>query len=140
MLFAWMLSALGLAFGAALGFRGLIDPHWAARLVRLREDEQGGGFAEFRATYGGVFFGLHAAALFFALKWMFGGEPVVGAVAAGAAAAVAAGWMGAAFGRAMSMWRDGARTRFNMMSVGLEAFVAIVIGGPWVLWSFGVAA
>ncbi|MBS0384976.1 MAG: hypothetical protein JSS00_06470, partial [Proteobacteria bacterium] len=57
---AWCLSALALGFGALLGARGLIDPRWAQRLVRLQPDERGGGFAEFRATYGGLFFGLHA--------------------------------------------------------------------------------
>jgi hypothetical protein len=69
-LVAWCLSALALAFGALLGLRGLIDPRWAQKLVRLRPDEQGGGFAEFRATYGGVFLGLHAVALFFAVMWI----------------------------------------------------------------------
>ena len=56
MLLAWGLCVLGLAFGGALGLRALFDPKWAARLVRLKADEQGGGQAEFRATYGGVFF------------------------------------------------------------------------------------
>ena len=67
MIFAWGLSALALAFGAALGVRALIDPDWAAKFVRLKPDEQGGGFAEFRATYGGVFLGLHLVALVFTL-------------------------------------------------------------------------
>src|SRR5690242_20363139 len=52
-LLAWSLNALALAFGAYLGLRGLFDPNWAAKLVRLKPDERGGGFAEFRATYGG---------------------------------------------------------------------------------------
>jgi hypothetical protein len=50
MLFAWLLNALMLSFGAALGARALIDPHWASRFVRLKPDDQDGGFAEFRAT------------------------------------------------------------------------------------------
>jgi|CXWL01.1.fsa_nt_gi hypothetical protein len=140
MLFAWTLNALALTFGAALGIRGLIDPHWAARFVRLKADEQGGGFAEFRATYGGVFLGLHAAALLLSLRWIFSGEAVVGAVAAGASAAVAAGWAGAAGGRAIAMWRDNAKTRFNMLSAGVEALMALLVGGPWVAWGLGATA
>jgi hypothetical protein len=85
MFVAWLLNALALAFGVALGARALLNPKWAARLVRLREDEQGGGFAEFRATYGGVFLGLHGVTLLMTLKYMLGGEYVLGVAAAGAA-------------------------------------------------------
>jgi hypothetical protein len=136
-LVAWSLNALALTFGAVLGLRGLIDPHWAQRLVRLKPDEQGGGFAEFRATYGGVFFALHAAALWFSLSWIFGGEHVVGALATGASAAVAAGWGGAAAGRALAMLRDDVRTRFNAQSTGVEALMALLIGAPWLVWLLG---
>ena len=70
-LVAWCLSALALAFGAYLGARGLFDPHWAQKLVRLKPDEQGGGFAEFRATYGGVFLGCCTRRrLFFTVEWI----------------------------------------------------------------------
>lgn len=137
MIFAWILNALSLAFGSALGARGLLDPRWAARLVRLREDEQGGGFAEFRATYGGVFLGLHAITLFLTLKYLLGGEYVLGVAAAGAAAALSAGWGGAAFGRVISMWRDGADTQFNRLSVGVELTMAVAIGLPWAVWALG---
>jgi len=136
-LVAWCLSALALAFGALLGARGLLDPHWAQKLVRLRPDEQGGGFAEFRATYGGLFFGLHAAALIFALMWIVRGGALVGVMATGACAVIAAAWAGTAFGRALSMLRDRAYTRFNLFSAALEVVVAIVIGAPWLLWSAG---
>lgn len=36
MIVAWAVNLLALAFGAGLGARALIDPAWAARLVRLR--------------------------------------------------------------------------------------------------------
>lgn len=138
MLFFWVLNALALLFGAGLGARGLIDPNWAARLVRLREDEQGGGFAEFRATYGGLFLALHAAALYLTLQWLTGGEASVGAVAAGASGTVAAGWAGAAIGRGVSIWRDaGADTRFNRLSLAVESATALLIGGPWAVWLLG---
>src|SRR5262245_60074310 len=105
-LFAWALNALALAFCAGLGARALINPNWAARLVRLQPDEQGGGFAEFRATYGGLFLASHAAALYFTLKWIIGGEQVVGIFAAGAAAALGGAWGGAALGRVLAMLGD----------------------------------
>ena len=140
MLFAWGLSALALLFGAVLGARGLVDPDWAARLVRLKEDEQGGGFAEFRATYGGVFFGLHAVALYLVVNWMFGAAATVGVLASGACAAVAAGWAGAALGRVVSIWRDkGADTPFNRLSVLVEAGVALCVGLPWIAWLLGAS-
>ncbi|OQW56709.1 MAG: hypothetical protein A4S17_05080 [Proteobacteria bacterium HN_bin10] len=134
MTFAWGVSVLALLFGAALGARGLIDPHWAAKFVRLREDEQGGGFAEFRATYGGVFLGLHAVALLFALIYLMGGEYVIGVCATGAGAAVAAGWAGAALGRGLAIWRDGADTPFNRLSMGVESALALAIAMPWLVW------
>lgn len=134
MLFAWVLSALALMFGAALGARALVDPRWAAKFVRLKEDEQGGGFAEFRATYGGVFLFLHLVALLFIAIFLWGGEYVIGVAAAGASAAIAAGWAGSALGRTLSMWRDGADTRFNRLSAGVEVAMAFAIGMPWLVW------
>ncbi|MEQ1618659.1 MAG: hypothetical protein ABL883_09990 [Terricaulis sp.] len=135
---AWIISALALAFGAFLGARGLLDPHWAARLVRLKEDEQGGGVAEFRATYGGVFFGLHAAALLLVLYYLRGGAELPGVAATGAVFALAAGWAGAASGRLISILRDpGANTAFNRLSVAVEAAIALAIGAPWALWLLG---
>jgi hypothetical protein len=134
MAIAWGLNVLALAFGVCLGARGLLDPRWAARLVRLQADEQGGGFAEFRATYGGVFLGLHAAALMLTAYWLMGGAPAAGAVAAGASAVLAAGWGGAAFGRLVSIWRDKTDTGFNRVSVLVEATLAALIAAPWAVW------
>jgi hypothetical protein len=131
---AWCLSALALAFGTYLGARALIDPHWAQKLVRLRPDEQGGGFAEFRAVYGGVFLGLHAVTLIFVLGWVLSGEIVVGTTAIGATAVVSASWFGAAFGRLLSMLRDDTRTKFNRLSVAIEVAMFVFVGLPWLLW------
>jgi len=140
-LVAWCLSALALAFGAYLGARGLLDPHWAQKLVRLSPDEQGGGFAEFRAIYGGWFLGLHAVALIFVLEWMFRGEGVIGTTAIGATAAIAVAWGAAAAGRVISMLRDdGAQTRFNRLSAAVEVAMAALIGAPWLVWMLGVGA
>ena len=90
MLFAWLLNALALALGVGLGARALIDPRWASRFVRLKADDQPGGFAEFRATYGGVFLLFHLCALGLTVRYLQGGGALVGVVATGASAAVAA--------------------------------------------------
>lgn len=141
MQFAWGLSAVALLFGLVLGARGLVDPGWAARLVRLREDEQGGGFAEFRAMYGGLFVGLHAVALYLVTRWMLGGDVTTGVLASGACAAVSASWAGAAFGRGVSIWRDkGADTPFNRSSALVEAGVALCVGLPWIVWLLGAGS
>ena len=134
MLFAWWLSALALLVGVGLGARALWDPAWAAKFVRLKADEQGGGQAEFRATFGGVFLGLHLVALLFTLLYLKSGNYLIGVNATGAAAAISAGWAGAAFGRAVSIWRDGADTKFNRLSIGVEIAMAFAIGMPWLVW------
>ena len=134
MLFAWWLSALALLVGVGLGARALWDPAWAAKLVRLKADEQGGGQAEFRATFGGVFLGLHLVALLFTLLYLQSGAYLVGVCATGAGAAISAGWGGAAFGRAVSIWRDKADTKFNRLSIGIEIAMAFAIGMPWFVW------
>lgn len=136
MVFAWGVCALALLVGVGLGARALWDPAWAAKFVRLKADEQGGGQAEFRATYGGVFLGLHLVALIFTLLYLRSGAYVIGVTAAGASAAIAAGWGGAAFGRAVAIWRDGADTKFNRLSIAVEATMAIMIAMPWLVWFF----
>ena len=138
MLIAWVFNTLALVFGVLLGARALFEPKWASRLVRLREDEQGGGFAEFRATYGGVFLGLHAVTLFMSLKYLMGGEFVLGVAAAGGCAALSAGWADAAFGRAIAIVRDKADTQFNRFSVVFELVMAAALGGPWAVWALGL--
>lgn len=138
MVIAWIVSALALAFGAGLGARAMLDPHWAQRLVRLKPDEQGGGEAEFRATYGGLFAFAHGVALIMVLRYLFSGEHVVGVAATGAVAVLSAGWAGAAAGRIIAMARDNADTEFNRKSVAVEAAAAVAIALPWLLWMLGV--
>jgi len=134
MLIAWGFSVLALLFGAGLGARALLDPRWAQRFVRLQPDEQGGGFAEFRATYGGVFLGLHAAALLLALRYLLAGGALIGVIAAGAVAVLSAGWAGSAFGRFVSVLRDKSDTKFNRISIVAELLIAAAIGAPWFVW------
>ena len=102
--------------------------------MRLKADEQGGGQAEFRATFGGVFLGLHLVALLFTLLYLRSGAYVIGVNATGASAAIAVGWAGAAFGRAVSIWRDGADSKFNRLSIGVEIAMAFAIAMPWLVW------
>jgi hypothetical protein len=134
MLFAWWVSTLALLVGVGLGARALWDPAWAAKFVRLKADEQGGGQAEFRATFGGVFLGLHLVALLFTLLYLKSGNYLIGVNATGASAAIAAGWAGAAFGRGVAIWRDGADSKFNRLSIGVEITMAFAIAMPWLVW------
>lgn len=134
-LFAWILNVLALGFGGALGARALIDPRWAARFARLKpDDKQPGGEAEFRATFGGVFFASHAAALLMSVSWISSGAAMMGVYAAGAAVALAAGWAGSSGGRVLASLFDGVRTRFNTICAGVEALLALMIAAPWIVW------
>ncbi|WP_421785717.1 DUF4345 family protein [Hyphobacterium sp.] len=104
--------------GAGLGLGALISPRWAAKLVRMQADPaRPEGYAEFRATFGGVFLFLHLAFL----VAIYLGQGVIGA-----AAVLSFGWGGAAFGRILSMILDGAkvRTRHNIVSVVVELAAA----------------
>lgn len=135
-LLAWVLNVIALAAGAGLGFRALIDPAWAQRLLRLRADEtRPDGFAAFRA-HGGLFFAAHAAALAMSVNWINAGAVAIGLYASGAAVVLSAAWAGAAGGRVLAMLRDGARTRFNLVAACVELGMALAIGAPWVVWVF----
>ncbi len=137
-LVAWLANAGALVFGLVLGARALLDPHWAARLVRLAPDPaRPGGQAEFRATYGGFFLGAHGVALALSATWILGGSYENGVYATAAGAALAAGWGATAAGRILAMWRDDARTDFNMISAAIEASVALAIGAPLIVWLMG---
>jgi hypothetical protein len=52
---------------------------------------------------------------------------------------LAAGWAGAAFGRVVSILRDGADTKFNRASVVFELAMMAFIGAPWAVWYFSFA-
>jgi hypothetical protein len=134
---SWFLAILALVVMGAMGAYALVNPRWAARFMRLREDpERPGGFAEFRATYGGLFFGTHAAALALIALYLRGGSDVIGLSAGGAVFVLGAGYAGSALGRAISMLRDGARTGFNIGSTFFELGAALCLWAPWIagLW------
>lgn len=129
-------SVGGLAIGAAMGLWGLINPRWAAGIVRLRDDpDKPGGFAEFRGTYGGLFLATHAFALVFMVCVAREVETLWGLptyfTALGAAGACGAMWWGTAVGRVAAIAFDGAGTRYNQASVVFEIVLGALILAPW---------
>jgi hypothetical protein len=117
-----MISAATLAFGAGLGLKGLFDPAWAGKLVRLQaENGQPEGFAEFRSTLGGMFLGLHLIALAF-LIW--GGQEVGVAVCS----VLGAGWLFTAAGRFMAYKLDDeCQHKHVLTSIGIEIVAGALI-------------
>lgn len=117
----------GLSLGGALGLGALLAPEWASGVVRLKADPaKGGGYSEFRATYGGLLLMVHAAALVIVLI-----TPPAGSVLV--VIPVAAGWLGAAIGRAVSLLLDRSRlgdTRIIPIWMATEVALALAIGAP----------
>lgn len=102
-LFDWV-AAITLLFCAGLGLGSLISPNWAAGVVRLVADPdktKPGGFSEFRATYGGLLFFLHATALLILLQPELDRTYKIFALFP-----IAAAWMGAGTGRTLSLLLD----------------------------------
>lgn len=125
------LSLAGLAFGTYAGLYAIIAPDRIARSLRLQADmRKPGGYAEFRSTFGGVFFMIHAAAIVI----MFAAPA---AIAAHTVAPIAAAWYGAAIFRCLSMALDKEKNGeggINRYWVLLEIFMGTLIGAPmWAL-------
>jgi len=125
--FTEIAAMIGLSLGALLGLGALISPRWAAGVVRLMADPaKPGGYSEFRGTYGGLFFMVHAAALCIVLA-----TPPTGS--AFATLPVAAGWLGAAFGRLVSLVLDReqvAGARIIPVWMATEVALGLAIGAP----------
>ncbi len=99
MIFQYMTLA-GLAFGAFAGFIALFRPAAIANTLRLQANpEKPGGYAEFRATFGGVFFMIHITAFVSVLHL----PPLLGSFIV---LPIAMAWFGAAFARLASMALD----------------------------------
>lgn len=122
-----IVSVVALGLGALYGLACLINPRFAAASVRLQADpDRPGGYAEFRATLGGVFFGLHAAAIG-GLVGVFGASTTFGALV------VAMGWGGAAVGRLLAILLDrdqAINPAYNLRLIGLELVFALAIAAP----------
>jgi len=107
-----------------MGAWSLVNPAWGSRLVRLVPDPaRPGGFAEFRASYGGLFLASHALAGAALLTAGAGGE--------WASLVLAAAWAGAAVGRVVSIQLDAQSTGFNWGSVGFETLMALSLAAPF---------
>jgi len=127
----WLAGAAAV-IGAGLGLFSLLAPGKAAEIVRLRPDwDAPGGFAEFRATYGGLLLFAHLAVLLaIAMQAQAGMASVIGT-----SFAVGAGWIGAAIGRTGGMAVDHAehrtRTGYNLFSTGFELVLGLALLAPW---------
>jgi hypothetical protein len=121
MIMMWV-SAITLGLGALMGLKGMADPQWAARLVRLQpEDGKPEGMAEFRGTFGGMFLGLHVVALVIVL---FQG----GAAGIAVCWVLAAGWWMTAIGRAWARVADpGTKHPFVLQSIAIEVVAGTLI-------------
>lgn len=114
----------GLAFGAFAGFVALFRPQAIANTLRLQANpDKPGGYAEFRATFGGVFFMIHITAFVLVLHL---GAPINTYVVF----PIAMAWYGAAFARFASMQLDAEKNGdggINRYWVGLELVVGTLI-------------
>jgi hypothetical protein len=122
-----ILALIGLGFGAVLGLGALFSPDWAAGIVRLKADlEKPGGYSEFRATYGGLFLMVHLTGFLLVLQ----APP---AMATMAVMPIAAGWLGAAMGRVVSMVLDRAKggdAKIIPIWMGTEIALGLAIAAP----------
>lgn len=121
------ISMAGLLFGAWAGLIALFRPAQIASSLRLQANPaKPGGYAEFRATFGGVFFMIHAVALLLVLR-------LDAAQSALVVMPIAAAWLGAAIARSLSMFLDSEPNGdggINRYWVMLEIVVATVIAAP----------
>ena len=67
----WIIAGLAALLGFGMGFAALVTPRWAQSVVRLAPDPRWkGGWAEFRASFGGALCLLFGAALGFGELWL----------------------------------------------------------------------
>ncbi len=119
-----ILCLIALSFGGFAGLIALVNPKGISSTLRLQaEPRKPGGFAEFRATFGGVFFMIHLVGFGMILS-------VNPAYQIYVAAPIAAGWLGAALARLLSLVVDKAENGeggINRYWVVLEFVVAGLI-------------
>jgi len=127
----WIVAAVAALIGSFMGLMSLFVPRWGASVVRLAPDPRWkGGFAEFRASYGGALVLAHGAVLLtLAMSWQAGAGAVVGA-----SFAVALYWTGMALGRLVSIALDAdreTRTRYNAIGVAFELAMGLGLAAPF---------
>jgi len=123
MIFQYM-SLAGLAFGMFAGFIALFRPAAIANTLRLQPvPGRPGGYAEFRATFGGVFFMIHLTAFITVLHI----RPTISIFAV---LPISMAWFGAAFARMASMLLDKEQNGeggINRYWVILELIIGLLI-------------
>ncbi len=121
-----ILAVAACALAGGMGAYGLVNPGWIAGIVRLTPTEGlVEGRSEFRASFGGLFAASHG----FAAWALITSQPG----AAMAAAVLGAAWLGASFGRTISLFADGALTRLNIFNVGFEITLGIALLLPLIM-------
>lgn len=128
-----VISLVVLGAYAVLGAMTVLSPAWMARIVRLVEDpdpERPGGFSEFRATFGGLFMFSHmmTAALLLTVS-----QSEVNLLSVLVVLPLAAGWIGAAFGRTLSLLLDKDKNRGSGMIpvwIPMEFLSGLAIAAP----------
>jgi len=123
-----ILAMIAAHVGALMGLLGLINPEWSKNVVRLAPGpDKPGGYAEFRASFGGLFLFLHAAPIIA----FFAGNGFMGSAFAAALA-----WIGMALGRVVSMLLDhkamGTRTGYNVFGTGFELVLGLMLLAPFI--------
>ncbi len=131
--FTEIISIIALGFCVLAAMSALLVPKWMVGIVRLVADpdpERPGGFAEFRAVYGGFFLMLHITALVIVLV-PTAQLPIQFKIFALFPISVA--WIGAGFGRAISLFMDGDENRGsgnNFALIAVEMVLGIAIAAP----------
>lgn len=128
---SWIPAALAAGIGTLMGLLSLINPRWGASVVRLAPDPRWkGGWAEFRASYGGALVLLHGAVLLtLAMSYQAGPAAVMGA-----SFAASCYWLGMALGRILSIIADREKetaTGYNFGGVAFELVLAAALGAPF---------
>ena len=104
-----IIALIALGICAAFGAGALFAPKWAAGMVRLVADpETPGGFSEFRAVYGGLLLLTHLSVMIIVMQ-----EQLSLTYKIFALFPLAMGWIGAGFGRTLSLLLDKADNREN---------------------------
>jgi Domain of unknown function (DUF4345) len=107
-----IINSIGAVFCLLLGVTGLFSPNSTANFVGIIAGKERGK-SEIRATYGGVFIGIGASALFFRDANVF--------------TAVGIGWAFAAIARIFGMVIDKEFHKLNFGGVIFESLVAVLL-------------